>query len=175
MAWLNVGIAAVTVISGVAQGRSAKKSAEGQAEQMGLNADRRLVEGEMDAAEIRRQTRILLGDARAAMASSGGTTTGAQALRQLGDIEESSRFNELSALYEARMDSDSMWRGAGAVERSGRFAARSAYVSTVGSVLSSGAAQTLWGKGVSTLGGSTRVTSASAPVVSSTPTWTRGT
>lgn len=146
MSWVATAVIATTLLSFGMQGKAIKEGAKSESRQLNANADRRLVEGQMDAAEIRRQKRILLGDARAAMAASGGTTTSPQAVRQLGEIAGASKFNELSALYEARMDAHGMRAGAGAVERSGRSGARAAYASGIVTAIGTAASYGLFTK-----------------------------
>jgi hypothetical protein len=139
--------------------------------QMAFNAARREQEGEMDAAEVRRKNRILMGDARAAMAASGGTTTGPQALLMQGEIAGAGKFNEMSYLMEAKLDAEGMRRGAQAVQRSGRAAARATYAGTIANVVSSQAASTLMGKYSDWK--ASRPTSVGAPVTTSQPSWVR--
>lgn len=175
MTWLATAVVATTLFSGAQQASALKKSAKSEEAQLAINADRRLVEGRMDAAEIRRQKRILLGDARAAMAASGGTTTSPQAIFQLGEIAGASKFNELSALYESRMDAEAMRRGGAAVLRSGRSAARAAYAGSIVTVLGSAAGQSLLSSGYTSFKNwTTRSVASSASVVQSTPAWSRG-
>ena len=146
MSWLATAVVTTTLVSGYQQGKAAKEGAKDQSRQMKANAERREKEGEMDAAEVRRLNRILLGDARAAMAGSGGTTTDPTALLQQGEIAAAGKFNELSYLSEAKLDADAMREGAGAVERSGRAAARSAYAGAISSAVSGQAGSSLMGR-----------------------------
>lgn len=146
MTWLAAAVATTTLISGYQQGKAVKESTKDQSSQMLANAARREKEGEMDSAEVRRKNRILLGDARAAMAGSGGTTTGSQALLQQGEIAGAGKFNELSYLFEAKLDAQAMRTGAQDVRRSGRSAARATYASTISNVLTSQAGSSLMGR-----------------------------
>lgn len=146
MSWLAAAVVTTTLVSGHQKGKAAKQGAKDQSRQMQANAARREKEGEMDAAEVRRQNRILLGDARAAMAGSGGTTTDPVALLQQGEIAAAGKFNELSYLTEAKLDAEAMRDGAGAVERSGRAAARSAYAESITTAVSGQAGSSLMGR-----------------------------
>lgn len=169
MSWLAAAVVTSTVVGSYQQGKAQKEATKDQSEQLVINAARREREGEMDAAEVRRQNRILLGDARAAMASAGGVTTDNQALLQLGDIAGQGKFNELSYISEARLDAESMREGAQAVERSGRAAARTSYANGITSVLTSTAGSSLFGK----FSEWQAARNTPAPVVSSTPSWVR--
>lgn len=169
MSWLAAAVVTTTLVSGHQQGKAAKEGAKDQSRQMQANAARREKEGEMDAAEVRRKNRILLGDARAAMAGSGGTTTGPQALLQQGEIAAAGKFNELSYLREAKLDAEAMRTGASAVERSGRSAARTAYAGSIASAVSGQAGSKLMGSFSEWRAGR----SGPAPVVESTPSWVR--
>jgi len=145
MSWLAAAVVTTTLVSGKLQGDAQKDAAKDQSRQMTANAARREQEGRMDAAEVRRKNRILLGDARAAMAGSGGTTTDGQALLQLGELAGEGKFNELSYLSEAKLDADAMRSGADAVQRSGRAAARTTYANSITSAVTSSAGSKLMG------------------------------
>lgn len=176
MPWLAIAQAGISLLSGVMSGNAQKKAAKSQSTQMNANADRRIVEGDMDAAEIRRQKRIVLGDARAIMTAQGGTSTSPQAVRQLGQISGASKHNELTALYEARMDAQNMRAGGEAVQRSGRAQARATYANSISTTLTSPAGQTLLTKGYNSYQDWLKRTPSSGgpPVVTSSPSWTAG-
>ena len=174
MTWLNVAVVTMTAVGTYQQGKAQKDAAKDESRQLQVQATRREKEGVMDAAEERRKNRILLGDARAALAASGGTLTGPQALLQQGDIAGASKFNELSYLYEAKLDADAMRKGARTVERSGRAAARTTYARGVTSVLTSSAFGKLYGDYGDWAAKRKAPSSTGAPVVTSTPSWSRG-
>ena len=174
MSWLAAAVVTTTLVSGKMQGDAQKEAGKDQGRQMKANAKRREKEGEMDAAEVRRKNRILLGDARAAMAGSGGTTTDPNALLQLGDIAGQSKFNELSYLSEAKLDADAMRTGARSVERSGRSAARSSYASSIATAVGSAAGSSLTGRFSEWKAGRGNVGTGGGPIVESKPSWQRG-
>lgn len=174
MSWLAAAVVTTTLVSGHQQAKAQKQGAKDQSRQMIANAARREKEGEMDSAEVRRKNRILLGDARAAMAGSGGTTTGPQALLQQGEIAGASKFNELSYLHEAKLDAEAMRTGASAVQRSGRAAARATYAGTVANVLTSSAGSSLTGRFSEWRAGrGSQVGTGGVGVTTSQPVWER--
>lgn len=174
MSWLAAAVVTTTLVSGHQQGKAAKEGAKDQSRQMQANANRREKEGEMDAAEVRRKNRILMGDARAIMAGSGGTTTDPTALLQLGGLAGEGKFNELSYLSEAKLDAEAMRTGAGAVERSGRAAARSSYAGAIQTAVSGQAASSLQGRFSEWKSSRAPVGTGGGPITTSQPVWQRG-
>ena len=127
---------AFTVAGKVTQGRAADKAAKDEARQMEANAARRLRQGKAEAEEELRRTARLMSDARAIQGSSGFSASDAQALQQLGEIAGAGRYNELSYLYEAELDAESLRRGAEATRRRGKYAKRAAYLGAASTALS---------------------------------------
>jgi hypothetical protein len=126
---------AFSIAGQVQRGRAEKAAASSQAAQIEANAQRRLAEGKMLAQEETRKTARLMSDAQAIQASSGFSASDAQALKQIGDIAEVGKRNELAILYDARMDAEGMQREAAAARESGSRAQSAAYVGAFSTAL----------------------------------------
>ena len=131
-----VGSTVLGVGGKVYEGKSAKKAASSEAQQLELNAARARREGRSRAQESRRQTSRIMSDATAAQASSGFSASDAQAIKQRGDISGAGKYNELAYLYESEMDAQGLQRGARNTRKTGSRQAKGAYL---------GAAQTAIG------------------------------
>jgi hypothetical protein len=161
-------LAATTVMSGVAsyqQGRAQDDVAKYEAEQMRANAERIAQDGIKRAEETRRQKRIYLSNARAAQASSGGTTTDSGALSELGKIGGIFEYNAMEELYGSALDANAMAAQAHSRRFEGRMAKRSGTVALGTSVLS--AFGGMYGSGA--MGGTAK--QPPAPVTTSLPSY----
>lgn len=171
MAQVAIPIAATafSVASGVQKGRAAKKAADSEAVQMEANARRRMTEGKAIADEVRRRTVRDMSDAQAIQASSGFSASDAQALNQVADIAAAGRKNELSYLYEAKMDAEALRRGADTRRSEGRRARNAAYLGAASTAIGGfGDIKSGW---KSWQADRLAVTPTSAPVSTSTASW----
>lgn len=137
--WLMAASTAVSAGSAYAQGQAAESSAQFEAQQIEQNALRREEQGEMEAAEQRRQKRIALSDARAAQTASGGTTTSGMALTQQGKLAREFEYNALASIYDARVDAQGLRRQAAGRRFEGRTARRAGTGRALSTALRGGA------------------------------------
>jgi len=119
------------------QGKAADEAAQYEADQMQANAARAAEAGIKRAEEMRRQQRVAVSNARAAQASSGGTTTDPGALLQIGSLSAAFERNALEELYQSNLDSAALQAQAAARRFEGRTARRAGNVAALSTVLSS--------------------------------------
>ena len=79
-----------------------------QAKQLERNARALEAKGTRDAAEIRRQGKVLSSNARAAMAGAGGSASDAGAVEGLAKLKGATDYNALAALFESETKADEM-------------------------------------------------------------------
>ena len=109
------------------------------ARQLERNAKARFALGTRQAYEEQRQGRVIMSNARAAMAASGGSTTDAGAVNQLADIKQTSDYNAMSAIFGAKSEAQGLFEKAQAVKYEGEQRALQTQVRGISSVLSDAA------------------------------------
>lgn len=134
---LQVAGTALSAYSSHQQGKAADEAAEYEAAQITANAERSAAAGLRQAEEIRRQKRVAMSDARAAQASSGGSTTDAGALDQLGRLGGIFEYNALEQIYGSQADASGMYGQAAARRFEGKMAKRTGNTAALSTVLSS--------------------------------------
>ncbi|MEW8287243.1 MAG: hypothetical protein AB2563_11120 [Candidatus Thiodiazotropha endolucinida] len=117
------------VASSLMQARYHLQASEFTADQLKRNAKARFALGTRQAYEERRQGRVMMSDARAAMAASGGSTTDAGAFNQLADIKTVTDFNARSAIFGGQSEVMGLREKAEATLLEGRAKALKASVS----------------------------------------------
>lgn len=132
----KVAATALTAVSAYQSGRAADDAAQMEAQQLRDNAALAAQEGLRRAEETRRQKLVALSDARAAQASSGGTTTDAGALDQLGRLAGVFEYNALDEIYGSKIESMGLQNQANATRFSGKLAKRGGNVAALSTVLS---------------------------------------
>ncbi len=162
--WIMGATAVVGAVGQYQQGRAAEEAAQYEAEQMRANAKRVLEDGEKRARETRRQKEIYLSNARAAQAGSGGTTTDAGAISDLGRIGGIFEYNAMEELYGANLDANAIGAQAAGRQFEGKMAKRTG---TVGAITTLGnAAVSIYSGG---MGGGAK--QSPAPVTTSLPSY----
>lgn len=136
--WLMAASTAVSAASSYSQGKAREAAAEREAQRIEENARRREEQGELEAAERRRQKRIALSDARAAQAASGGTTTSGMALTQQGKLAREYEYNALASIYDARVDAQGLRGQASGRRTEGRLARRASTGKSLSTALRGG-------------------------------------
>lgn len=131
------GSTAMTVFGQLKKGKAEKRVAYDEAAQLENNAVAAYASGTRQAYEHAREGRIAASDARAAMASSGGTTTDYQATRQLAKTKDTASYNSLASLFEAKVESNNLRKQADTRRKEGDRAKREAKWSAVSTVLRS--------------------------------------
>jgi hypothetical protein len=145
MTWVYVGVAAVSTVVNVAGQRKAKKAAKEDAEfeagQLEARAGQTRATGQRNAAEERRQARLV---ESALQARAGGGGLDPTVAKLQSDIAGEGEYRALSALYEAEEAAGGMEASASASRRTGRARATAANYQTAGTVLS--AANSMYGR-----------------------------
>lgn len=136
--FLVVASTALNATSAMAEGEAANKAARFEAGQLDQQAKAAVAQSSREAYEQSRVGARLASDARAAMAASGGTTTDAPALKQLGDIKAGTDYNVLATLYEGETKAEGIKKQAAARRFEGKIAKRKGYAKALSSVLSNG-------------------------------------
>ncbi|MCG7985066.1 MAG: hypothetical protein JAY90_20240 [Candidatus Thiodiazotropha lotti] len=126
----------MTTLSRFMQARAAEKAAEFTAKQLERNAKARFAQGTRQAYEEQRQGRLMISNARAAMAGSGTSTTDAGATTQLANIKATADYNALSAVFGAKSEAQGIFEKAQAVRYEGKTKANAQRVKAVSTVLS---------------------------------------
>lgn len=72
-----------------------------EARQINRNANAIATKGTRDAAEVRRQGKIIASNARAAMGASGGVASDAGGIEDLAEIKKVTDYNALATLFES--------------------------------------------------------------------------
>jgi hypothetical protein len=129
---------ALSAKSSYDQGKAKRRAGEDEAQQYYRNAQRQKEAGERDAAEQRRLNRIAISDARARLASGGGSTTDPNALTILGRTAGANKYNELAYLYDAQLDSATSMRAGDAAKRGGQAAGRAGTLKSLSTAISGG-------------------------------------
>lgn len=118
------------------EGYGAYRSKKFEARQINRNATAIAAKGTRDAAEVRRQGKLMASNARAAMAGSGGVSSDAGGIEGLANIKRVTDQNALTALFESETQADSLRLQAKAVKQSGRQALAGGVKKSLGTVLS---------------------------------------
>jgi len=92
----------------IRQGQAVKDSKDFEAAQLDRQATAKYAEGTHKAYQAGQASKIVQSNARAAMASSGGTTTDEGATEQLAGIESRGKYNALASLFDAEVDAQSL-------------------------------------------------------------------
>lgn len=122
------------------QGKAAQGAAKDEAAQADDMANLRDIEGQTQAAEIRRQKEVLLSDARAAAAAQGGGGVAeSQFLTQYGRLGGTVERNALSTIYQANVEADGMRRRATGARYEGRVAKQAGVSKALVTAISGGA------------------------------------
>ena len=119
----------------IAQGNAESKQAEYQAKQLEANAKAHQAKASRTAEEERRRGDVILSNARAAMAGNGGSTTDAGAIQTLAEIQSTTDFNSLSALYDGDTQADSNIQAAQGKRYEGGLARTSGYSAGLSTIL----------------------------------------
>lgn len=122
-------------MSQVTSGLAKKSQADFQASQLEANAKASKAKGTRDAEEERRRGDIILSNARAAMAGSGGVTTDAGAIETLAGIQNETDYNSLATLYEGDERATSLRTAASAKKYEGKIARTRGITGSIGSML----------------------------------------
>lgn len=107
---VTLGLQAATTFMGMsaanAEGRAAQQAAQFQ-------ANTQYATGTREASEATREADIVASNARAAMASSGGSASDAGAIETLSKIKQEGEYNSQSKMYEAETNADiTLYEGA---------------------------------------------------------------
>lgn len=95
-------------------------------------AKARMVEGNRESHEIRRQGRVMQSDAAAAIAGGGGVTDDVAGINVMSDIEQVADYNALNALYEAKSEGRELMHRGHSAQKLGRKRALATLVNTGG-------------------------------------------
>lgn len=123
--------AVVDTISPMVEGFGKDRAARFEAKQVESNAKAVDAQGLRTATNIRRNTRGILGDMKAAQAVGGGTTTSASSIRQQAKMKDRGDFNALAAIFGAGAQSDGLRNQAKAIRFGGRMARNAGIMSSV--------------------------------------------
>lgn len=148
MAAITLGSTALQAGGQIAAGNNARKDANYQAGILQQDANAARATGTYQAYETRRQGRVAMSDARAAMAGSGGVTTDPGATDILGNISNTYGYNALMALYNANAKARGLDAASLAKRYEGKLAQRASRIKALGTAISGGtSAYGIW-KGV---------------------------
>ena len=136
-AGLVIGGTVLSAASSYQQGRSQQDAARFEAAQLEDQARQRVIQGQLEAEEIRRIREIAMSDAKARMAADGGIDP--QQQFQLGNLAGAYEKNALQNIYQASVDAATMRRGGEVRQFEGRVAKRAGTTGALTTALTGGA------------------------------------
>lgn len=117
-------------------GKAKEDAAKKEAAILDQNADAEYAKGTREAYDLARQTRIMMSDARAQQAGSGGTTTDPEAIRQLAEIQRDGEFNVMDAMFAGKVKKQDLEYQADVRRHEGKLAKKAAKVAAISTLLS---------------------------------------
>lgn len=137
--WLIAGGTALSAVGSYQQGKAAQNASRYEAAQYQDAANLKAIEGQNQAAEIRRQKEVALSDARAAAAASGGGGVGeSQFLMQQGRLGGALERNALSTIYQANVEAGGLRRRATGALYEGKVAKQAGTMKALVTAISGG-------------------------------------
>jgi hypothetical protein len=133
-----VGGTAIGAGSAISEGITTQKAKDYEAAQLFQAAKAMQAKGTRASADQRRKGEIIQSNARAAMAGSGGVTSDAGAIEQLGEIKQATDYNALAAIYEAETKAQGLRARGKAALYEGKAAKKAGQRKALGTLLTGG-------------------------------------
>lgn len=134
--WLAMATTALSGAAALSEGRSAKRSADLEADQLARRAAARRAESHLAARDERRQSRLAQSRAQAVAAAGGRALDDPAFANYMGDVAATGEIGAMSRLYEGYEEAAGLEEGARVRRKEGRAARTAGNVRAITSVLS---------------------------------------
>lgn len=128
---ISLGLMAASTALNMRAASSSGDAARADAANLEQMATARYAKGTREAQEETRAGDIMISNVRAAQAGGGGTTTDPAAIQTQASIASDAEYNSLMAMYDSKLESQSMKAQAKAIRKAAKTRERNAKIATV--------------------------------------------